>query len=203
LLCRADFSAAVAEANGRLQCAPAHLNQGEPAMRLRAQRRCAGGPGKIEHGIRVERGALQVTLAMKLSLEGRAGRAGFRRSSRHWQSGACLLDRLRVVAGPGQIADAFLDRGRSIRPRRLWPEPRCLLSLRIRHQLHEVSIRCEGDLPARAAGPECGAANAILSYRRPAQSVTSRPITAGRRRRLRRNDHQTSPRSDSSALTYV
>jgi hypothetical protein len=50
---------------------------------------------------------------------------------------------------------SVLDRAEAS-ARGLWPEPRCFLPLRIRHQLHEVSIRCKGELPTRAAEPKCG-----------------------------------------------
>jgi len=44
--------------------------------------------------------------------------------------------------------------------------------------LHEVSIYCKGDLPARRKGPNAGAANRILVYRRHAsiRAGLARPV---------------------------
>jgi len=44
--------------------------------------------------------------------------------------------------------------------------------------LHEVSIHCKGDLPARRRDPNAGAANRILVYRRPASNRDCRPPPA-------------------------
>jgi hypothetical protein len=41
--------------------------------------------------------------------------------------------------------------------------------------LHEVSIRCKGDLPTRPKDPNAVAANRILVYRRPASNRGCRP----------------------------
>ena len=191
--------------NGRLQCALAHLNQGEPVVRLRVQRRRAGAPGKLEHRIRVSAGALQVTLgneAFRAKVE--QVEPAFDAQVALGQRGACLLDRLRVVARPGQFAYAFLDRRRSIRSRPPLAGPAMSSSPSnppsVAQSLHPLQgSTCR----ARLRGPECGRGEPDISL--PAARVNPDHVGPPSRHAgcidvATDELSQTSPRSDSSAL---